>query len=303
MFYRYILFCFFFCLTSLLAAQETVVQDLDIKIMYPTVDANIPSNYKAKVERKVVDIFTQNGVANAKGSTFVVYPALNIVEFGRMEGIKNYDVVQLELSLLVKNIFSKQDFTVFSRSISGTGESKRAAINKAIMGIRPRQKVYKDFIQEMQEKVTAYYEEECDAIKEDAETALANKEYQKAIALLNALPQNSTCRTANKALLENAYQEYQAKNCRRDVQEADIAILNKDYKKAINILSRVDVESPCAADAKQTLQKVDNIVEEQTAKKLAFLNKVYSDNKELQKAREQSMKSISNTYIEGISKD
>ena len=85
--------------------------------------------------------------------------------------------------------------------------------------------------------------------------------------------------------------------------KAEIAKLEKNYKDAINILARVDSASPCKKDAQKMLADTKDKVDEETAKKMAFLNKVYNDNVDIEKARQESMKSISNTYIEGIKKD
>ncbi len=280
-------------------SAQSKVENLDIKVMTPQLERGISSTHLAKLERKVIAIFTQNGVVNEKGSTFAVYPSVSIVEFGKMEGIKTLQTAQLELSFLVKNIFSNEDFIVFSKSLSGSGNTQKAAINQAIMSIRPQQKIYQKFIEGMTERINGYYEEECNNIIADAQKAIDNQEYQKAVSLLNVLPNNSTCKTSNENLLDQAYQKYQTKNCNGLIQKANIAAMKKDYKTAIDYLALVDAQSPCASEAQQALQKIGKASDEQTAKKLEFLNKVYSDNKEIQKARQQSMNAISNTYIDG----
>jgi len=290
------------CLAITTTAQSKV-ENLDLKVMTPQLEQGISATHLAKVERKVIDIFTRNGVVNEKGSTFAVYPSVSIVEFGKMEGIKTLQTAQLELSFLVKNIFSNEDFIVFSKSLSGAGNTQKAAINKAIMSIRPQQSIYKNFITGMAERINGYYEEECNNIIANAQKAIDNQEYQKAVSLLNVLPNNSTCKTSNENLLDQAYQKYQTKNCNGLIQKANIAALKKDYKTAIDYLALIDAQSPCASEAQQALQKIGTASDQQTAKKLEFLNKVYSDNKEIQKARQQSMNAISNTYIKGISNE
>ena len=79
--------------------------------------------------------------------------------------------------------------------------------------------------------------------------------------------------------------------------------LKKDYKDAIQLLGEVDVKSPCKQETEKLLQSISQKVDEQTSRKMDFLRKVYGDNVEIEKARQKSMKSISNTYIEGIKKD
>ena len=67
---------------------QNQVENLDVKIMATHFDQDIPANYYSRVDRKVVDIFSKRGVINAKGSTFVVYPSLQIIQFDKIEGIK-----------------------------------------------------------------------------------------------------------------------------------------------------------------------------------------------------------------------
>ncbi len=298
---RLILLAFLFC-TYFVSNGQSEIKNLDIKIMSSHFDLGIPSIYHAKVERKVIDIFTQEGVVNAKGSTFAIYPSLSIIEFDKIEGIKTLQTAQLEFSMVVKNIFSNEDLIIFSKNITGAGSTQKAAINKAISSIRPNQKAYSHFVNELLEKVDSYYNSECETILADAKKAMDHNENEKAIAILNTLPKSSDCRKANENLLSQAFQNYQKQNCNQLLQKANIASLKKDYKTAIDLLGLVDIESPCANDAKMALQTIASANDDQTAKKLAFLNKVYSDNKEIQKARQQSMNAISNTYIEGISK-
>lgn len=298
---RLILIAFLFT-TYFVSNGQSEIKNLDIKIMSTHFDLGIPPIYHTKVERKIISIFTQKGVVNAKGSTFAIYPYLSIIEFDKMEGIKTLQTAQLEFSLMVKNIFSNEDLIVFSKNITGAGSTQKAAINKAISSIRPNQKMYGDFVNELLEKVDSYYNSECETILADAKKAMDNNENEKAIAILNTLPKSSNCRKSNENLLSQAFQKYQKQNCNQLIQKANIAALKKDYKNAIDLLGLVDIESPCANDAKIALQGIASANDEQTSKKLAFLNKVYSDNKEIQKARQQSMNAISNTYIEGISK-
>lgn len=281
---------------------QNQVENLDIKIMATHFDQNIPANYYPRIDRKVVDIFSKRGVINAKGSTFVVYPSLQIIQFDKIEGIKTLQTAQLELSFLVKNIFSNEDMMFFSRNITGSGDSKKIAINNAISSIKPNRKVYQNHIKDLLEKIENYYNSECNTIVTSAKQAMQNNENKKAIAILNSLPKSSNCRTTNETLLTQAYQNFQKQNCNQLIQKANIAAMKKDYKNAIDLLGLIDIESPCAQEAKAALNKIATANDDQTAKKLAFLNKVYSDNKEIQKARQQSMNAISNTYIEGISK-
>jgi len=285
------------------AQTDSNTTNFDLKIMAPKLDRSLNLTHQARLERKVIDIFTRNGVVNGKGSTFAVYPMLNLIEFGKLEGISTEQTVKLELSLLVKNVFSQEDFTVYSRTINGVGKTQDAAVTKAINGIRTSGKNYATFIEGMQDKIDNYYEEACDNITTQVNKAIEQADYQQAISMLYVLPTNSDCRKTNQSLLDKAYNEYQAQHCQELIQKADVAILKKDYKDAINILGQVDPGSPCKTDAKNLLQTVQQKVDEQTKRKMDFLNKVYDDNVEIEKVRQKSMKSISNTYIEGINKE
>ncbi len=285
------------------AQTDSVFLKTDLRILAPELDVDLSGSLQSKVERKVISIFTKNGVINSKGSTFAVHPMLNVLEYGKLEGIAIEQTVQLELNLLVKNIFSEKDFMVFSRTLNGVGKTKKAAINNAISNLRPHRKAYTKFVHELDEKINTYYQDECASISARAQKAYDQNAFDKVVTLLHALPANSDCKTNNQALLDKAYEQYQAQNCESLLKEAEVAILKKEYKTTINLIGQIDAQSPCKNDAQQLLQSVTQKVDEQTARKMAFLNKVYGDNVEIEKARQQNMKSISNTYIEGIKKD
>ena len=298
---RLIILVFLFCNCYVTNAQNEV-KNLDIKIMTPQLEKEFPVSFEAKLKRKITAMFTQNGVVNSKVSTFAVYPSLNIMAIDKIEGIKTVYTAHLEVILEVKNIFSEEILIVFDPLIMGGGSTEKEAINNAVTWIKPRERKYKKLVNELLEKVDSYYNSECETILADAKKAMENNENEKAIAIINTLPKSSDCGKANENILAQAFQNYQIQNCNQLIQNANIASLKKDYKNAIDLLGLVDIESPCADDAKLALQEIAAANDDQTAKKLAFLNKVYRDNKEIQKARQQSMNAISNTYIEGISK-
>lgn len=288
---------------DLRAQDEVRIRDLDIRIMPSKLDKNLPTTIQSKLDQKVIDIFTQRDIVNQKESTFAVHPLLILVDTKNIEGLVKEVSVQLELGLLVKNIFSGQYLLIFSHKLSGTGSNQGAAINRAISNIRPQRKVYTNFIDDLLQKIQSYYSEECNSIIAKAQRAARSNEFEKAITLLYVLPEDSDCRISNQALLDQVYMDYQRQNCQALTQEATIATLKKDFKTAIELIAQVDPASPCQEEAKALLKDINAKVDEQSAKKMAFLNKVYNDNVEIEKVRQQSMKSISNTYIEGIKKD
>lgn len=292
------------CLISIFTfGQATVVNDLDVAILVPKLDKDIPLDISDRLERKITNIFTQNDIINNQQSTFEVHSLLSLVGFSQIEGSTNETTAELSLSFKVENRFSGQAVMVFTKTISGYGKSQDAAIKRAVNNIRPQKAGFLKFIQKLQDKINNYYENHCDEIVVEANRAIQNNEQEKAIALLSSIPNHSDCRKANQSLLDQTYNEFQNSYCQSLIQEVETAILKKDYKDAINLLGKVDANGPCKADAKRLLHTINEKVEAQNNAKMKFLNKVYSDNVEIEKARQKSMKSISNTYIEGIKKD
>ena len=109
------------------------VKNLDVKIMPSQYGSDIPNSHQLAFEIKVDDIFTQDGVVNAKGSTFGVYPSLIVVDHsGKLEGIQSLHTSQIELNFVVKNLFSGETIAVFTKSILGSGDSKERALQDAI---------------------------------------------------------------------------------------------------------------------------------------------------------------------------
>lgn len=302
MIFRILLFSFFFS-SFAFGQSDNSIEDLDIQILSPKLDKNIPFSVIPKLERKIINVFTQNDIVNQKESTFTLHTLLSLIDFNKMEGISQEETVQLELSFMVKNVFSGQSILIFSHKLSGSGKTRNTAINRAINNIRPQRKAYANFINKMQAKIEKYYGEDCNNIITEAQRAMDQNEFKKAVAILYVIPKNSDCRTSNQSLLDQAYNQYQSQNCQSLIQRAEVAILKKDYKNAINLLGQVDVNSSCRDQAQKQLESVTAKVDEQTEKKMKFLNKVYKDNVDIEKAKQQSMKSISNTYIEGIKKD
>jgi hypothetical protein len=284
-------------LVFVISAPLLFAQDLALKIYPPKLNTELDESVSDDFALKVTSIFSQHGVYNSNSSAIGVYPALSVLSENVLEGLQRKETVKLTFSLLTKNSITGEVFHTHIEQLAGVGKSRRDAMLNALQNINIDAPAYGEMLQNIQAKVSTYYAEKCSYILEQAATAEAQNDFEKAISLLNAVPHNNTCYAQVQEAQLATYLRYQKNSCDQFVQNAEIAITQEKFDTAIDWLSKIDVASPCAAEAKKLLVTAGEGVNQQNQAKLNFLNKVYQNKIKLETSRNKAMEQISSEYL------
>lgn len=104
--------------------------------------------------------------------------------------MRNITMVELEVSLFVKQVITHTLFGSCSKTLKGNGRNLSDAIRNAFSGINARDNVYSQFLAETKEKIANYYLENRANLLNQARQLAANQQYEQALTLLMTYPQN-----------------------------------------------------------------------------------------------------------------
>ncbi len=271
---------------------------LSFQFGQPTFDTKIGTELKPLFEERVRSVFNHLGVLGDQYEVLVVYPELYLLETGKVEGLENRVLVKLRFSIQAKNRMSGAVINSESQILTGSGTHTDGAIRKALSQIKPGYQRYVQWVEKIEDRQATYYNDYCSEILAEAKIASEREEHDRAIALLQAIPTSSSCMDQSQSALLGYYQQYQEQQCKRALQQAEVAMQQEKFAEAIEHLSSIDPESSCGADARLMLKGAGRGLDKQNYAKYEFLNKVYEDKLKLEAARQQNMDRISGEYLQ-----
>ena len=240
-----------------------------LSVVLPEILEGLDSAQTSKLQSKVIQIVTGNGLA-ASGyfCNFVIYPKFAIYEANLVEGgMESTTVITCELSLYIKELSSKVIYASVSKKIKGSGKSKETALNNALMQIETSDKEWKAFIETGKEKILKYYESKCEDFIAKSDLLIKTEEYEKAIALLLTVPEELTdCHTRVQAKALEAYKLLKEKQSVKLLANAKIEFEKSNFLEGMILLQKVDVASASYSEA-QNLIKLN---QEKWCKKLVL---------------------------------
>lgn len=268
-------------------------------INMPSHIAGLNDELTAKIETKIERICTANGiVAGRYANCFAIQPKVEIIESEVAEnGIQNIFVVKGELTLLLSQ-FDGTIISTTSKSFKGSGKTKEKALNNGIAGIDVNDKSLQDFLVEGKKKMLAYYESRCSDIIAKAEHYAKREDYETAIALLMAVPEDVSCNNEITELTTNIYKRYQDKVCSQLSSAADAAIALRDYYTAAEYLTQISPNSSCYNSAQNTFKKLEQKVAAQDKREWDFKMKRFDSSVSLEKERIKAIREIAVSYFQ-----
>ncbi len=267
--------------------------DVSLLLGKPTLGKGISNQYQTRLESQMLTLLTSgDGSANANFSVFSVQPALEILEQGKIEGMKSKPTVKLSLMLKLQNIYTNEVLEVQEATLTGVGSTADEAISKAISGIRKNQPQLGRALKEFQTAISGYYEKNCATILTNANDLGSRLQYRNAFALLQSVPQGTPCFNEVNEAKQVIYQQLQATECANNLTAAKAAKAANDFSKALHILSQVDAESPCFGEAKNMITDLETIVDEALKTQYEWMFKFYESGTAVETARWNAMNSL-----------
>jgi len=302
--FNFIVIAFFFSFIS--KAQSTNdIGKISLSVVVPEYMEDLNDSQLSKLDTKISQIVTASGLSDSGYSNnFVIYPKFSINETNVVEGgMQNITVVNVELSLFVKQVDNNILFSTISKAIKGSGSSKELAITNAITKIASNDPEYKAFIEKSKAKIMQYYETKCGDIIKKADVFVKKQQYEEAVGLLMSVPDAVSCHGQVQTKAIEVYKVYQKANCTKQLQLARNTLATNDYAGTLNILSEIDPSSPCFKESQTMAKTAETKVNAEEKKQWDFQMKQYNDAVSLEKQRINAVKDIAVSYYKSQTSD
>ena len=241
------------------------------------------------------------GISSSVNGGIILYPEVNILSKQLVEGgLRNITIVELELSLFVKQVMTQTLFGSCSKVLKGSGRTFSDAVCNAFINIKPQDEVYGNFLKQSKEKIVRYYWDNKDNIINQARKLGTAQQYEEALALLMTYPQNlNGAEDVWKAAVD-IYKKYQNQKCSQLILQAKGFVTSQDYDEAISVLSQIDVESSCYSEALNILKQIDKSIRDDQREEKEFINKLIDQEFDLKSRRIDAIKSVASAFINSL---
>lgn len=292
-----------FCILALgLGSHGQSVDDvgkISLSVVMPENLEGLDASQLSKLETKIMQILTSSGFASTGfNNTFVIYPKFAVIQTDVVEGgMQNIHVVNADISFFVKQVETNVLFSSISKTIKGSGTTKKAAMSDVIAKIPTKDPELNAFIEASKRKIIKYYELNCSNLMKKSDGLVQMQQYEQALGLLMSVPQEvSSCYGQAQAKAIQVYKVYQSQQCATSVQKAETALAANDYHGALEILSKIDPSATCFKKAQSLVKSVETKIDAEEKKQWDFQMKAYNDAVSLEKKRIDAVKDMAVAY-------
>lgn len=291
-------------LSSMAQTKSSDAGRIVLNTVVPEQIEGLTGTAKANLENKLSQIATKNGMGgSALNPRFVL--AANVI-------VQTKDITPtappmhaytIEVTLFIGDGIEGTKFASTSVTLKGVGETETKAYMMALKNLKVDDAKYQTFIETGKKKIVDYYIAKCDFIIKEAQQLAARAEYDAAIAKLVAVPE--VCKECyDKAMdaVAPIFKQQIDRTCKLNLASATTvwnAGQNADAaSEAGKLLSVIDPNSSCFADAKSLSDQIAKRVFELDKREWDFEMKQYNDQISLEKATIQAARDIGVAYGE-----
>ena len=271
--------------------------DINIGIIVPQEQEIINSDALKLLDTKLKAIANHNGVSSNIWGTFIMYPIVNIISENVVEGgLKNIHIVEIEISLFVRQINNNAEFGNCNVLLNGSGDNLSNAIKNAFTKIDVKSMTYQQFLTDSKTKICKYYITNKSNIIKRANTLANIKRYDEAISLLMIYPETLDGYDDIKQASIDIYLKWQSCVCKQMIVKAESAIAIQDYTTALELLAMIDSESICGGEALRLVKEINAQLRNKEEKHIEYINKIVGMEYDLEQRRITAIKEIATNY-------
>ena len=236
---------------------------IPISALVPSDIGDITPTAQAALKTRLERIVTNAGLGGSSYDNRFVLTA-KIVELDKEVSSTTpvIYVYNLEVTLIIGDAIEGTIFSTEVVEAKGSGNSETKAYLAAIKKIKDKDPKYTQFIDKAKVKIIEYYNSKCDFYLKEAQTYVAQNEFQAAIATLVSIPE--VCKECyDKAMdaVAPIYQKQIDHQCKIDLAEARSAwSASQDGSgadAASSYLGGIDPNSSCFGDAQAFTAQIE----------------------------------------------
>lgn len=278
-------------------ANTDVAGDIPIAVVAAK-QQDVPESVNTYIENKLQQVICQNGLGTSDYhgrfavTASIVAATKDIVPGPPRQIAANYDVTFYIVDNIDRKVFSS---TTVSAKVVESSEEK--ALIKAIKSINVKSKQITSFIDDVRNKIVAYYTNHADQIIRTAKGLAKQRKYEEAFYELYAIPE--ACGDAyNKALTaaDAIYQEYVNYMCDVNLAKARSAWMAEQNASGASVageyLAQIYPDAKCYAEAQKLYKQIKGKVLDDWK----FEIRQYNDEISLEKQRIQAWRAVGVAY-------
>jgi hypothetical protein len=235
--------------------------NIAVAVVVPQQVDHLNDSQTTRLGKKMLDLTVKSGLSATERNTgVIVFPVFSIEKEEVVEGgMQNIVVVSADISFVVKQLETEVVFTTFNRQVRGSGSNRQRAIDDAISKISVKDKDFEAFADRAREKILAYYNNNCNNLLLQAESCAKRNDYEKALALIAAIPDVASCYPQALRTAEKFYGAYQAQRCNEVLVRSQSLYAAHKYVDALYELYDLNVfTSDCTREAKSLMNTIES---------------------------------------------
>lgn len=231
-----------------------------IKLTVMVPDEGLSVAEAKQLESKMIQMVTVNGIGGLGGNPrFVIAPEVNILKKEVTSTAPVRHLIQYDITFYVADILLGTVFGSSSIKITGVGDSETLAFLAAFNDLNPKEAAFQQMLQDAQDKLIAYYQENGSNLIQEAKMLAAKHEYAQAMALLGGIP-TEVGEVYNEAiaLMDEITPKYLEDECGLVLSQFLAALGNQKNgvnKEAMAYYAMIPANSSCKAEASEAYKE------------------------------------------------
>lgn len=237
------------------APMETIAEyngKIKLTVMVP--DEGLSHNEAMQLESKMIQMVTANGIGGLGGNPrFIIAPEVNIVKKEVTSTAPARHLIQYDITFYVADMLLGTVFGSSNIKITGVGDSETLAFLAAFNDLNPKDASFQQMLQNAQEKIVTYYQENGNNLIKEAQMLAAKQQYSEAMALLGSIPTEvGDCYEKAISLMDEYTTKYLDNECGLALSQFKAALgqqMNGVNKEAMAYYALIPANSSCKAEA------------------------------------------------------
>lgn len=235
--------------------METIAEyngKIKLTVMVP--DEGLSHNEAMQLESKMIQMVTANGIGGLGGNPrFIIAPEVNIVKKEVTSTAPARHLIQYDITFYVADMLLGTVFGSSNIKITGVGDSETLAFLAAFNDLNPKDASFQQMLQNAQEKIVTYYQENGNNLIKEAQMLAAKQQYSEAMALLGSIPTEvGDCYEKAISLMDEYTTKYLDNECGLALSQFKAALgqqMNGVNKEAMAYYAMIPANSSCKAEA------------------------------------------------------
>ncbi len=260
-------------------------------------ECTLDSNTKSILKNKLLQILSAKGVAGSEWGAIIMVPEVNIVNSNSVYGgMRQILSVELGITITVRNMVTNTVFNTMQIVSKGEGYSDSEAKRSAINRIDALNTNYTRFVEATILKIADYYRNNTGTLITKASTLASQQLFDEALALLSTYPESLPGYTKVADTMTSIFKKCQLQYCSQILLSAQAAYSNYDYAQAAELVSMIDAQSSCAAQAQTLLGSIKKEMDKQYSNQIEMEKEKIRSDERIKSAQITAIKDIAVAY-------